>query len=382
MTTPCRESKRRDGKRIALLADHIVSFGGSEQVFLYMAEEFAEADVITLAYNPEKTLPEFSGFAIRTSWANRLFSSHRRFKLLFPIAALVMEYWRLKGYDLVISSSASTAKYIKVEQGRHLSYCYFPTRALWNPGGYFAGSGFIYKVFKFLLPILQRRDRAAAARVDRFVAISRTSQQEIKKIYQRDAEVVFSPIPVERFRAGLQEEKQDFFLIVSRLDHWKRLDYAIEAFNRLGLPLRVIGVGDCEAELRAKAKDNIVFLGRLPLDEVIRHYGQARAAIFTPALEYGLVPIEANAAGTPAIAFGFGGVKETMIGLEEAQARNVSPTAVLFEEQTPEALMAAVRTFETLSFDRNTLSAHAEQFGVPIFQRKLRAIAEEMLREA
>ena len=174
------------------------------------------------------------------------------------------------------------------------------------------------------------------------------------------------------FAAGAGEEKTGRYLMVGRLERWKRTDYAIEAFNRLGLPLDVIGTGPEEESLRAAAKNNIRFLGRIDDEGLIKAYGAARAVIFTPELEYGLVPLEAAAAGTPTIALGKGGVLETMIGPDDTAGR--APAAVFFMEQTPEALIAAVRRFEGMVFRGKDLLAHAASFGIPEFRRKLRAI--------
>ena len=363
--------------RIALVTDSLVTVGGAEQVFLYMVEEFGEADVFTLAYRPEKTMPEFRRFQIRTSWANCLIASHRLFKLLFPLSTLVMETWKLGEYDAVLISSATSAKYLARSGTHHICYCYFPTRALWNTDDYFVNdkAPIVTRIFRLLLPLLQRRELAAARRIDHFIAISDTTREMIAKTYHRPSDILFCPIPVERFRAGMDETKEDFFLLVSRLEEWKRVDYAIEAFNRLGLPLRIIGVGDDQERLMAMAGPTITFLGRQSMEDLIRQYGRARAVVFTPALEYGLVPLEAVAAGTPVIALGYGGVLETMVGLEQAQ-NGTTPTAVFFAEQTADSLVGAVRRFESVRFDRQSLSAYANDFGVAAFKAKLRQMVE------
>jgi glycosyltransferase involved in cell wall biosynthesis len=360
--------------RIALLADHLVTVGGAERVFLHMIEAFPEADIFALSYNPKATLAEFGNYSIRTHPMAALFSTHQRFKLMFLPATFVMERWQLGDYDVVLSASATSAKYLARQSGRHICYCYFPTRAIWQEKQYFVDSrrSLARRAFQACLPFLQRRDRAAAQRVDDFIAISETTQRAIRHIYGRESRVLFSPICVDTFRRGLEESKQDFYLIVSRLEQWKRVDYAIAAFNRLGLPLHIVGTGEDESRLRAMAGANIRFLGQLSMDELVRQYGQARAVIFTPALEYGLVPLEAVAAGTPVIALGFGGVRETMLAAGAARERGTPPTAVFYYKQTAEDLAAAFHEFEQTSFSRAALSAYAERFGVPAFQEHLR----------
>jgi glycosyltransferase involved in cell wall biosynthesis len=372
------ESAARRPLRIALLADQLLTVAGSEQIFLHMTGAFPEADIFTLAYNRETTLPEFKGLKVRASWMSWLLRDHRRFKLMFLPATIFMERWRFDDYDVVLSSSATTSKYIGRSKAIHICYCYFPTRAIWDADSYFGGEGgtLAQRAFRALLGTLRRRDLAAAKRIDAFITISQTARQAIRNIYDRESTVLFSPVPVERFQAGLRETKEDFYLIVSRLESWKRIDYAIDAFNQLGLPLHIIGTGVEEDRLRAMARPNIQFLGAQSQERLIQEYGRAKAVIFTPALEYGLVPLEAAAAGTPVIALGYGGVRETMIGKEDAAKLTASPTAIFFGDQTAEALIAAVREFEGTRFDRAALSDYAAQFGVANFQRRLRELVE------
>lgn len=360
--------------KLALIQDQLLTPAGSERVFLYMAQEFREADLFTLAYNPDTTWPELREFDIRTSWLNPLVQNHDRFKTAFPLSTYVMQNWDFNKYDVILTSSATTAKYIRNHHARHICYCYYPTRALWTSGKYFDGarSGLREKIFKATHGWLKRRDYEAAQRVDRFIAISDDTSAAIRRFYDRDSEVLFSPIDVDRFAPGAAETRTDRYLIVGRMERWKRTDFAIEAFNRLGLPLDIIGTGPEEPALRAMAGPNIRFLGRADDAALVRAYGAAKAVVFTPELEYGLVPLEAAAAGTPTIALGKGGVLETMIGQDDALGR--APTAVFFDEQTPEALVAAVRRFEAMDFARPGLMAHAAGFGIPEFRRKLRAI--------
>ncbi|HWY61227.1 MAG TPA: glycosyltransferase [Rhizomicrobium sp.] len=360
--------------KLAIIQDQLLTEAGSERVFLYMAQEFREADIFTLAYNPETTWPEFRDFEIHTSWLNPFVQTHDRFKLAFPLSTHVMQSWNFNTYDVILTSSATTAKYIRNHHARHICYCYYPTRAIWDTGKYFDGgkSGLRETIFRQTRGYFMRRDLEAARRVDSFIAISQSSCAAIRQFYDRDAQVLFSPIDVDRFAPGARMAKTDRYLMVGRLERWKRADYAIEAFNRMALPLDIIGTGPEEAALRAMAGPTIRFLGRADDAALVNAYGAARAVIFTPELEYGLVPLEAAAAGTPIIALGKGGVLETMVGLADPRGR--APTAIFFPEQTPEALIKAVRCFETMDFSKSDLMAHAGHFDIPQFQRKLRAI--------
>lgn len=366
--------------KIALLQDSLVVAAGAERVFLAMAEEFKEADIHVLAYRPELAPPQFKKFSIKTHWLNPLVRNHQWFKTLFPLATYAMETWDLSGYDLILSSSATTAKYARRFKAPHIVYCYYPTRAIWNFDTYFGPeAGFKAKIFNALMSYFKRRDYAAAQRVDHFIAISESTRAAIKKYYDREADVLFCPVDLSRFSEGLKAEKQDYFLLVSRLEKWKLVDYAIEAFNETGLPLRVIGAGPEREKLEAMANKNITFLGAVDDETLVRSYGEARAIVFTPELEYGLIPIEAISAGTPVIALGRAGVLETMIGLDDAQGRPA--TAVLFPDPTAKSLVKALRQFETATFERADLLRHAAKFGIPSFQKALREKVDQFVAD-
>lgn len=281
-------------------------------------------------------------------------------------------------YDVVLSSSATVAKYVSVPNGKHICYCYIPTRAIWHFDEYFSNSTKA-RLLKLSLPYLKKRDYAAAQRVDQFIAISQASKNYIKQYYDRDAEVIYCPIEIDKFRPS--EKKGRHYLIVSRLERWKKIDYAVEAFNQLGLPLRIIGTGDEEARLRAMAKSNITFLGGVDDEALAREYSEALAVIFTPFLEYGLTPLEANASGTPVICYGKGGITETMVPTDGQSASGATPTAVFFYEQTADALNDAVKRFEKHSFNSAELVRHASQWGVPIFKKKLRDAVQSYIKK-
>jgi glycosyltransferase involved in cell wall biosynthesis len=367
--------------KVALVADQILTSGGSERVFLTMVQEFREADVFSLSYNPATSPPGFQDFRIRTTGLGRAIRTHARFKTLYPLATLAMERIDLRGYVVVLTSSATVAKHVTRLDGTHICYCYYPTRAIWTPDAYFGDARSLkMAAFRAAHPLLKRRDYAAAQRVDHFIAISHASRAAIQEYYHRDADVLHCPIDFVRFVRGSAEAKGEHYLIVSRLEYWKRVDYAIAAFNQLGRKLRIVGTGPDEARLRAMAGPTVEFVGRLDDDALTLEYGRARAVIFTPELEYGLVPLEANAAGTPVIALGRRGVTETMRPVGLAGTSHGEPaTAVFYHEQTAEALIEAVRQFENATFDRSELVRHAETFGTAHFQRKLRRMVDEIL---
>ncbi len=361
--------------RIALVHDYLCTIGGSERVFQYMCEAFPDADVYTLALNPRRVIPYFATKKdVRTTWMNPIVRTPAAFRALFPIATYAMEALDLRAYDLVVSSSATVAKYVRAPNGRHVCYCYIPTRAIWHFDEYFGGS-IPGRLFKLLLPFLRKRDLAAVRYIDEFIAISEMTRGYIREYYDRDSTVLPCPIDLSSFAP--RADRGDAFLIVSRLEHWKRVDYAIEAFTRLGLPLRVVGQGPEETRLRAIAGPNVTFLGAVNEETLAMEYARAQAVIFTPFMEYGLIPLEANASGTPVIAYGKGGIVETMIPVNGPTARGSPPTAVFFYEQTPQAVIEAVQLFQQHQFDPAALVRHASGWSVPAFQSKLRRAVEE-----
>jgi glycosyltransferase involved in cell wall biosynthesis len=356
--------------RIALVHDYLCTIGGSDRVFQYMCEAFPDADVYALSLNRRRAIPYFATKKdVRTTWMNPIVQTPAAFRVLFPIATYAMEGLDLRGYDLVLSSSATVAKYVRAPNGRHVCYCYIPTRALWHADEYF-GNSIPGKAFRLLLPSLRKHELRAVAHIDEFIAISEMTRGYIRQYYDRDSSVLHSPIDLSAFAP--RADRTDAFLIVSRLEYWKRLDYAVVAFTRLGLPLRIIGQGPEEARLRALAGPNVTFLGAVDDATLATEYARAKAVVFTPSLEYGLIPLEANASGTPVIAYGKGGIEETMIPVNGSGADLNRATAVFFHEQTPEAVIEAVRVFQHHEFDASTLVSHAGHWSVPAFQSKLK----------
>jgi glycosyltransferase involved in cell wall biosynthesis len=355
--------------RMAIVLDQLCGMAGTERIAQYICEEFDEADVYTLAYNPHTTFPYFSNRNIQTTWLNRFVRSMPAFRWSFPVATYVMQSLNLRGYDAVLSCSATVAKYISAPKGTHICYCYIPTRALWHFEEYFRPS-LRAAVVKPFLNYLRNRDYRAAQRVDQFIAISETSREYINSYYQKTASVIHCPVDLTLFRPV--KERKGHYLIVSRLESWKKLEFAIEAFNILNLPLRVVGSGPEEGRLRAMAKRNVIFVGSVDDASLVAEYSEARAVVFPPHLEYGLIPLEANACGTPVICYGRGGVTETMIPVNGLNHSASPPTAVFFYEQTATALIQAVREFEACEFPQDSLIRHAERWSVPEFRRRMR----------
>ncbi len=334
---------------------------------------FPSAPVYTLVYNREDTGGLFDGWDIRTSFVQRLPGGVKRYKWYLNLMPAAIERLDLSQYDLVISDSSAFAKGIVTRPSTlHICYCHSPTRYLWNDTHSYTEELNQPSVVKQLLPVLLNRlrvwDRLAAERVDAFIANSRTVQTRIRKYYGKDSVVIEPPVDIEHLKVAPLSEVGDYYLIVSRLRPYKRVDLAVQAFNALGLPLKVIGTGEEVENLKAMARPNIEFLGPLPDDERNLLLSHCRAFIHPQEEDFGIAAVEAMAAGRPVIAYGRGGARETVID---------GKTGVLFEDQSPWSLVDAVRDFDDKAFDPQMIRAHAEQYATPMFAERIRGFVEE-----
>jgi glycosyltransferase involved in cell wall biosynthesis len=285
-----------------------------------------------------------------------------------------MQRHELGDVDLVLSSSTFAAKFVRTPPGAvHVSYCYTPFRLAWDSTAYAraygpAGRAAIAVASRILQPI----DRRAARRVNVWLTMTDETRRRVRAAYAADAEVMPPPIDCARFTPSARRE--DRYLVVSRLEPYKRVDIVVEAFNRMGRSLLVVGDGSMAGRLRALARPNITFRTSVPDEELRDLYGTSRAVVFPQVEDYGLVPLEAVASGTPVIAFGAGGVLDTMI---PAATPGDAPhaTALFFREQTPDAVCTAVEAFDACRFDVTFLRAHALRYDKPAFIRKLREAA-------
>lgn len=354
--------------KVALVHDWLVSPGGGERVLKAIHELWPEAPIYTAAYEPAK-FPEFSQADIRPTWLNRIALSRRKHQLFALPRILAFRMLNLGEYDLVISSSTAEGKGARVGRALHVCYCHTPTRYYWSDYEWYRKNppfGPIMNrvapvVLLLLAPLLRKIDFASAQKVDVFVANSKYVQARIKKYYQRESTVIYPPVDAARFSVGQGEG--DYYLIVGRQVAYKRLDVAVGAFNRLGLPLKVAGGGEEIEKQRQLAKKNIEFLGRVPEEELAQLYRGAKALIFPQEEDFGIVPLEAMASGRPVIAYGAGGALETVVD---------GTTGVFFAAQTGESLADAVRKFQQIKFDAQVIRRHAEKFDVGVFKKQLK----------
>lgn len=345
---------------------------GGERCLEVFCELFPNAPLFTLLHVPGTVSPTIERRRIVTSFIQALPSArtaYRRYLPLFPAAVRGLD---VRGYDLVLSLSHCVAKSVRVAPGSlHLSYCFTPMRYVWDLYDDYFGAR-AGRLTRALMPpvaaALRRFDRRTEG-VDHFVAISHHIADRIRRVYGRSADVIHPPVSTERFQvtAGGAGE---FYLIVSALVPYKRVDLAVAAAGRLQRRLLVVGAGPEERRLRALAGPTVEFLGWRSDREVAALFARCRAVLFPAVEDYGIVPLEAAAAGRPTIALGRGGALETMIGLDDPAA---PPTAVFFSEQTVEGVVAAMRTFEAAEarFDPKALRARAEVFDRARFKDRL-----------
>ena len=365
------------GLRVALVHYWYVRRRGGERVLEVLADMFPQADIFTLVYDPGSLADSIKAHKITGSFLQKLPQAKRYYPALLPFFPLALEQLRLDDYDLVISQESGPAKgVITRADACHVCYCHTPMRYLWDmyheylskaPFG-FVGRGF----YSLACHYVRQWDYASAARVDHFVASSQNGARRIRKYYRRESDVIYPPVDLEAF--SVAEEHEDFYLVVSPLVPYKRVDLAVKACNALKRRLMVIGDGPEKSALMKMAGPTVTFLG-FQSDEIVReHYRRCRAFLFPGEEDIGLTPIEAQASGRPVIAYGRGGAVETVGGFYPGEDANPEEaTGVFFAEQSAEALMEAILEFEVVEsrFSPTLIRAQAERFDVAHFKEQL-----------
>jgi glycosyltransferase involved in cell wall biosynthesis len=366
-------SSKGDRVKLAIVCSWLNQYGGAERVLEVLHDMYPQAPIYTSIYRPQALPERYRHWDIRTTFLDRLPLARRKHQLYLPLYPLAFESLDLRGYDVVLSlTSAFGHGVITPAETTHVCYCLTPARFLWSYHTYIEREGVGRLTRLALAPFLKslrQWDLAAASRVDAFLAISRTVQRRIAKVYRRTSSLISPPVntALGAVPAAPDQPHGDYFLVVSRLVPYKRIDLAVRALNELGLPLRIIGEGRDRAALQALAKPNIQFLGYLPDAEARAQMAHCRAFLFPGEEDFGIAPLEAMAAGRPVIAYAAGGALDTLAE---------GSTGVFFREATPASLAAAVRDFQTRSFDPATLRAHAQQFDTAVFQRQMAAVLE------
>ncbi|MBI4437509.1 glycosyltransferase [Candidatus Uhrbacteria bacterium] len=352
--------------KLALVHDYLIQDGGAEKVVDVMHGLWPDAPLYTLLFDP-KSLPAFAGRDIRTSFLSRLPFGRRKYQWYLPLMPTATELYDLSDYDVVLSSTSAFAKGVLTrENALHICYCHTPTRYLWSDTHSYVEELRVPRFVKAMLPSVLSRlrlwDKAAADRVDVFVANSKTVKARIQKYYRRDATVIHPPVDTRRF--AISSEPKTYFLTGGRLVAYKRYDLVIKAANRVGLPLKVFGAGPIEADLKRMANPHIEFLGRVGEAEQARLYANAIAFIHPQEEDFGITPVESMASGRPVIAYKKGGATETVVsGL----------SGEFFHEQIWEELADLMLRFDERRYNPAAIKAHAEHFSRERFEREMRA---------
>jgi len=362
--------------KVALVHDYLNQMGGAERVVIALHEIFPDAPIYTSIYDPARVDPAFQKMDIRTSFMQKLPMVTKHHQPYLPLYPFAMEKLDLRGYDLVLSSSSAFGKgVITRPETMHICYCHTPMRWCWNYEEYIEREH-LGKVARAILPFLITKlrtwDQISAMRVDHFIANSPIVAERIRKYYRREAIYIPPPVEASRFAFDPDIEPEDYFLILSRLVPYKRIDLAIEACNQLQLPLVIIGGGRDLERLKHMAGPTIRFLGKLPDEEVLRYYTNCRAFIFPGEEDFGITPLEAQACGRPVIAYGAGGALATIVeGI----------TGVFFREQTVESLTTALSSFNERMFNPFVIRNHALEFDTPRFRRRILQFIEAKMNE-
>jgi glycosyltransferase involved in cell wall biosynthesis len=358
---------------LALVHDYLFEQGGAENVVEALGQLYPAAPIFTSIYNPAVMSDFYASRKIRTSFMQSIGQNKKFAKGLLPLYPVAFRRFNFKPYQVVLSSTSSFAKWIQVsDQTCHICLCHTPTRFLWTPeaylGPYEAKS--YTPVLKKVLAGLKQGDWQAAQRVDYFIAISQVVKARIERFYQRESTVINSPINCSDYRVG--QGDGDYFLIVSRLLPYKRIELAVEACSRLEKPLYIIGDGPDRARLQSRAGATIKFLGRLGEEEKKHYLSRCLALILPGEEDFGLTPLEAMASGRPVIAYRGGGALETVVE---------HVTGQFFDLPEVASLMAVLSNFNPDSFNPQVIRRHSEEFDVIKFQYKIKHFVEEKYEE-
>jgi glycosyltransferase involved in cell wall biosynthesis len=363
--------------KVAIVYDRVNKWGGAERVLLALNELFPNAPLFTSVYSKNRAKWAEVFPRVIPSFLQKLPLSKTRHEFLAPFMPLAFESHDLSSYDLVISVTSEAAKGVLTGKNqKHICYCLTPTRYLWSgEAEYFKNTSF-KQITAPLRNALKRWDKTAAKRPDTMIAISTEVQDRIKKYYERETEIVFPPVDINKFKiqnpkretkrnaisigSRLRGNDNGYFLVVSRLVPYKKVDLVVETFNDLGIPLVIVGTGTEEKKLRRKAKTNIFFTGSVTDEELAMYYKNATGLVFPQEEDFGIVSLEAQAMGVPVLAFTKGGSRDTVIQ---------GKTGIFFEEQTKDSLKHAIDMFSTIRFNKKTLRSNAEKFSQKKFQK-------------
>ncbi len=357
--------------RIILCHDWLTGMRGGERVLEILCEGFPQAPIFTLIHNRTVISDTINRHTIHTSWLQTVPGIEKRYRFFLPFFPSAIEQFKVPPADLIISTSHCVAKGLRAHTP-HLSYCFTPMRYAWLfHDEYLKGNPVKRLLARPVLAWLRRWDRCSAGRVTRFVGISHYIAARINRFYGREADVLHPPVDLDRWTPDYQPTG-DFDLIASALVPYKKIDLAVTVYNRSGRRLKIVGTGTEFESLKAMARPNIEFLGRQTDEELLELYRRCRMFIFPGEEDFGIAPLEAQACGRPVVAFGRGGALETV---------KAGVSGLFFDQQTPEALTAAIEACANKNWDSGQIRTHAESFSIQAFINGLDVLIQKTLKK-
>ena len=358
--------------KLALVHDWLNQIGGAEDVLEVLAEHFPTSPIYTSIYDTDGMPPHYQQWDIRTLWMNRLPAIHRHHQPYLPLYPIAWQGLDLSDFDVLLSNKSGFCHGVEYDDATlHICYCLAPTRYVWQLDHYLKREGLGKPVELALRPItqwLKKWDYNAAQRVHHFIAISSEIQERIQTYYDRDSIVIYPPVDTTRFTPAKPNEIEDYFLIVSRLIPYKRIDLAVQAATELNIPLKIGGSGRDLEHLQAMAGSSVEFLGYVPDDELPALMARCKAFLFPGLEDFGITPVQAQAAGRPVIAYRGGGAIDTVVP---------GVTGEFFDEMTVAALREVMQNFDATQYGTVEIRQHALQFDVGIFRQQIQAFIEQ-----
>jgi len=355
--------------KLALVHDWLNQIGGAEDVLKTLVDLYPQRPVYTSIYAPEIMPDYYREWDIRTLWLDRLPGIYRHHQPYLPIYPVGWGGLDLSEYDVILSNKSGFCHGLQHGDSIHICYCLAPTRYVWQLDNYVSREGFSKPIELALRPLvnrLKRWDYNAAQRVTHFIAISTEIQERIKTYYDRDSVIIYPPVETKRFE--VEAQPQDYFLIVSRLIPYKRIDLAVQVATRLNLPLKIGGKGRDMERLQAMAGPTVEFLGYVPDEELPALMAGCRAFLFPGLEDFGITPVQAQAAGRPVIAYGGGGALDTVVS---------GVTGEHFDDMTVESLESAMASFDETKYDPVMMREHARKFDVNVFNAQIDSFVQQ-----
>ena len=358
--------------KIALVHDWLNQIGGAEDVLEALKRLYPASPVFTSIFARSLMPAHFQDWEIRTLWLDMLPSIHQRHRAYLPLYPLAWNYRDIQNFDVILSNKSGFCHGFHFPpESLHICYCLTPTRYVWQLDNYLSGED-LGATAKMLLPplvaLLRSWDYAAAQRVSHFIAISTAVQERISRFYGRRSAVIFPPVETARFQSAASADVEDYYLVVSRLIPYKRIDLAVQAATELGYRLKIAGAGRDRQRLESLAGENVEFLGFVPEEDLPRLMAKCKALIFPGLEDFGITPVQAQAAGRPVIAFGAGGALDTVI---------LGLTGEHFAEMTVDSLKEVWRNFDARAYNPQAIRRQARKFDASVFAQRIQAFVEQ-----